>query len=118
MATRSWWDRTFRAGRHTKYNKSREIIRWTWICGAFLLLVLVEYLAVQLGYITATTRRRHKLILIALFFVYGLGFYFGWWGRRSKYPPGHCKKCGYNLTGNMSGKCPECGRTIWPYEPR
>ena len=24
-------------------------------------------------------------------------------------PPGHCQKCGYDLTGNVSGRCPECG---------
>ena len=29
--------------------------------------------------------------------------------RRPFYPPGHCKMCGYNLTGNESGVCPECG---------
>jgi hypothetical protein len=23
-----------------------------------------------------------------------------------------CKNCGYNLTGNVSGICPECGETI------
>ncbi|MCC7461582.1 MAG: hypothetical protein IT480_03865, partial [Gammaproteobacteria bacterium] len=23
--------------------------------------------------------------------------------------PGECERCGYNLTGNSSGKCPECG---------
>lgn len=23
---------------------------------------------------------------------------------------GHCRKCGYNLTGNESGRCPECGQ--------
>ena len=23
--------------------------------------------------------------------------------------PGHCRKCGYDLTGNTSGICPECG---------
>ena len=23
--------------------------------------------------------------------------------------PGHCQRCGYNLTGNVSGVCPECG---------
>lgn len=22
---------------------------------------------------------------------------------------GHCQKCGYDLTGNVSGLCPECG---------
>lgn len=28
---------------------------------------------------------------------------------RDRIPPGHCKQCGYNLTGNTSGICPECG---------
>jgi hypothetical protein len=28
-------------------------------------------------------------------------------GRRT--PGGHCEKCGYDLTGNVSGRCPECG---------
>lgn len=26
--------------------------------------------------------------------------------------PGCCAKCGYNLTGNVSGLCPECGTSI------
>lgn len=26
--------------------------------------------------------------------------------------PGHCKTCGYNLTGNVSGRCSECGTAI------
>jgi hypothetical protein len=25
---------------------------------------------------------------------------------------GHCQSCGYNLQGNESGKCPECGKAI------
>ena len=31
------------------------------------------------------------------------------WHRRRK---GLCVKCGYDLTGNISGVCPECGTTI------
>ncbi len=27
---------------------------------------------------------------------------------------GLCLKCGYNLTGNTSGVCPECGTKIEP----
>ncbi len=27
-------------------------------------------------------------------------------------PPNHCQNCGYNLTGNTSGTCPECGTVI------
>ena len=29
--------------------------------------------------------------------------------RDNRRPPGHCASCGYNLTGNVSGVCPECG---------
>ena len=29
--------------------------------------------------------------------------------RRWRFPLGHCIKCGYNLTGNTTGICPECG---------
>lgn len=25
---------------------------------------------------------------------------------------GHCQKCGYDLTGNVSGVCPECGTPV------
>ncbi len=31
-----------------------------------------------------------------------------WW-RDRRYPKGHCQTCGYDLTGNTSGVCPECG---------
>src|SRR5262249_648216 len=33
---------------------------------------------------------------------------FAAWPRRRVYPRGRCATCGYNLTGNESGKCPEC----------
>ena len=30
--------------------------------------------------------------------------------RRARKPaPGACRKCGYDLTGNVTGVCPECG---------
>jgi len=35
-----------------------------------------------------------------------------WWIDRRRIPPGHCQRCGYNLTGNVSGLCPECGTPI------
>ena len=34
------------------------------------------------------------------------------WRRGRRHPPGHCAQCGYNLTGNTSGTCPECGRAV------
>ena len=33
-----------------------------------------------------------------------------WW-RARRAAPGHCQRCGYDLTGNQSGVCPECGET-------
>jgi hypothetical protein len=32
--------------------------------------------------------------------------------RDRRHPPGHCQNCGYDLTGNESGTCPECGTQI------
>jgi hypothetical protein len=31
------------------------------------------------------------------------------WLRLRSTPAGHCRTCGYDLTGNVSGRCPECG---------
>ncbi len=31
------------------------------------------------------------------------------WRDRRRIAPGHCRKCDYNLRGNVSGVCPECG---------
>ena len=36
---------------------------------------------------------------------------FLFWRDRRRIPPGHCQRCGYNLTGNVSGKCSECGES-------
>ncbi len=40
----------------------------------------------------------------------GLGWWF-WYHYLRKQEPvsGHCTCCGYNLAGNTSGRCPECG---------
>lgn len=29
-----------------------------------------------------------------------------------EYPKGHCRRCGYNLTGLRGTYCPECGTTF------
>ena len=31
------------------------------------------------------------------------------WRRLRRPLPGHCRKCGYDLTGNVTGVCSECG---------
>jgi hypothetical protein len=33
--------------------------------------------------------------------------------RLTRLPPsGHCRQCNYDLTGNTSGACPECGKEV------
>ena len=32
-----------------------------------------------------------------------------WWRRRPRFRAGLCQKCGYDLTANVNGRCPECG---------
>ena len=32
--------------------------------------------------------------------------------RQRRPKPGHCLGCGYDLTGNQSGLCPECGTSV------
>lgn len=36
------------------------------------------------------------------------------WMFRERTQPGHCKNCDYNLCGNVSGICPECGVSTAP----
>jgi hypothetical protein len=47
-------------------------------------------------------------LLLLVVFV-GLPAAYVMWLDRQRFPAGHCRKCGYNLTGNVSGRCPECG---------
>lgn len=34
------------------------------------------------------------------------------WRLDRRPPRGHCQSCGYDLTGNTSGVCPECGEPL------
>ncbi len=45
-----------------------------------------------------------NLIAWSLFFIL--------WRKSRKHPKGHCQSCGYDLTGNESGACPECSTMI------
>ncbi len=59
-----------------------------------------------------TTRYCVPLWIILL--VIGIPTAWLWYRDRRRYPPGHCQRCGYDLTGNVSGRCPECGEGITP----
>jgi hypothetical protein len=51
----------------------------------------------------------HWLPSLALWLLVAIGVA----GRR-RHPPGHCESCGYDLTANASGRCPECGTAAAP----
>ena len=46
-----------------------------------------------------------------LFLLFLTVTWFLFWRDLRSIPTGHCQACGYNLTGNVSGRCPECGST-------
>ncbi len=58
---------------------------------------------------TSTVVRSLVLPLYIPFLIFAIPTGYLWWRDRRRIPPGHCQKCGYNLTGNVSGVCPECG---------
>ena len=60
-------------------------------------------------------------IVIPMWFLLALAFIltaYLWYRDRRRWPPGHCQKCGYDLTGNESGRCPECGTEVSAEEPK
>ena len=47
-----------------------------------------------------------------LFSVLPVLWIFIWWLKRRQPREGRCRTCHYDLTGNTSGTCPECGSPI------
>lgn len=46
------------------------------------------------------------------FVLVSLATAFLWWRDHRRISPGHCEQCDYDLTGNTSGVCPECGTPV------
>lgn len=46
------------------------------------------------------------------FLIFSTPSAFLFWRDRRRIPTGHCQSCGYSLTGNVSGVCPECGMAV------
>jgi hypothetical protein len=85
-------------------------------------LTAAIYLAIVARmYGTSMADDRRFIIPAATFFIVGLVFRIStlidlpWWQENAyQQDPVHCGQCGYNLTGNVSGICPECGWKIPP----
>lgn len=68
-------------------------------------------LTLKLGHAFSPPRKNANAVMIPLGFpaLLLLGVTSWWFWKRLPAHPGLCKSCGYSLTGNRSGKCPECG---------
>jgi hypothetical protein len=82
--------------------RSRRLLQVLWSDVVILCLLILGALMAAAG-----LEILYLLILLPVGLV--------WYRHRSsvrRHPPGHCKKCGYDLTGNESGRCPECGQPL------
>lgn len=72
-----------------------------------VLLLICGYLVD--GYLNEPVRLAGILFVMTLPMSFIVGLPFLLLGPR-RYPAGCCQKCGYDLTGNESGRCPECAQ--------
>ncbi len=69
-------------------------------------------LAVEV-YLGSSNVLSHVILVSACTFIIApfVGAAKHWW-RTARHRRGRCRKCGYDLTGNVSGVCPECGAAV------
>jgi hypothetical protein len=100
---------------------SRRVRKFLAIVGfalavGLLLALLVGWLHAGNPYDHTTYNRKIDLVLIGFVMLAGLVFAtrIALWchTRRKTFEGGLCHRCGYDLTGNISGVCPECGTKI------
>ena len=112
-----------RAEQDAAWNRcmTRSVARWrNWLILVPLALVagLVEFAIIRAVTRWAFMMPGTMAIMIALGLLLGvvqvaaLNLVMVAWLRRSLWRdlPDRCHGCGYDLTGNASGRCPECGR--------
>jgi len=96
----------------------RRALKWTGTVLSLLILATLGTIQIIFGGIVRTACFSDVYYDFPIdFFVLGLvllpiALPTAWlWHRdRRRIPPGHCPGCGYNLTGNTSGVCSECGK--------
>ena len=82
---------------------------WHWLVVMLLIFAPIEGLYVLKRFVFPNTPTIYLMPILLPFVVIGFIFL----KRINKqHPPGCCSTCGYDLTGNVSGKCPECGTAL------
>ena len=86
-----------------------DIRRQTWEYGGFMLMFACSYDdSIQMVILTFPA-----WLPFVVFAVYpSTAFILGPLRRHRRRKKGLCLECGYNLTGNVSGVCPECGEPV------
>jgi hypothetical protein len=70
-----------------------------------------------LGWGPRRVSERTSILIWPLAIALGIPTMLLWYPEARRFPPGHCRRCGYDLTGNVSGRCPECGERIEGEQP-
>lgn len=95
-----WWrDRRTSVG---QFSRSRRVLKWAGLATCSLLWIRNGMTGLFLG----------RPDLLVLWGVAAALTLIMWRPDRPRFPSGHCQRCGYDLTGNVSGRCPECGTRI------
>jgi len=75
------------------------IVTFLVFCSAWLMWLIMPFVPDE------------QLFFLVFLFLISVSAASLWWRRRTTPPIGFCVHCGYNLKGNLSGRCPECGRS-------
>jgi hypothetical protein len=100
----------FESGENVAYSRPKALIHllWTWSWNSGTLPTPrddPDSLRIRVG------NTFFPIWPLTVIFAAGPLIKFVWNWRRHHGNAGHCHACGYNLTGNTSGVCPECGTT-------
>jgi hypothetical protein len=91
-------------------------VRVVHVTNSLLVALGVAFVAFMLHPAPHTNREILLFTLLSLAIGCGAGAY--WYIKRAPQKPAHrpayCTRCGYNLTGNVSGRCAECGTVVPP----
>jgi len=120
--------RTRRAANHATLGHERPVSDndvqrrsdWVWATVTFFIVFMLATLlldAARQHFAPRTTLPGYAVVGIPLLVAVASNFMLFRLLRRERlqallYRPGHCKECDYDLTGNVSGVCPECGTRI------